>query len=149
MLLPKGLTSWDRGDLLALIARFWEHVVSLHDHVERLTDVRTLRKEIASLERAGKRQAAPFSKGRRARPQENLISVVVPSLKATHRWSIGNYRQNLQAGASATRREKVIKPTPRGSTTGATDATVAQEIPPNWDGGAPSCYPRWLPRLSA
>ena len=42
-------------------------MVSLHDHVERLTAVNEgLRKEIADLKRAGKRQAAPFSKGVRA-----------------------------------------------------------------------------------
>ena len=48
-----------RADLLALIDR-------LERQVERLTgDNEALRKEIAELRRGGKRQAAPFSKGRR------------------------------------------------------------------------------------
>ena len=60
MRFSKGLPSWDRDDLLALIA-------SLQEHVERLTAVNEgLSREIAGLWRAGKRQAAPFSKGTRA-----------------------------------------------------------------------------------
>jgi len=67
MLIPKNLASLDRGDLLALIVSLREQVVSLHDHVERLTAVNEeLSQEIAGLKRAVKRQAAPFSKGTRA-----------------------------------------------------------------------------------
>jgi len=67
MLLPKGLTPWDRGDLVAQIANLQEQVASLHGHVVHLTAVNeALRKEIADLKRAGKRQAAPFSRGTHA-----------------------------------------------------------------------------------
>ena len=67
MRLSKDLTSWDRGDLLALIASLQEHVVSLQERVERLTVVNEgLSKEIAGLKRAGKRQASPFGKETRA-----------------------------------------------------------------------------------
>ena len=67
MRLPKDLASCDRDDLLAVIASLREYVVSLHDQVERLTAVNEeLSQEIAGLKRAGKRQAAPFSKGTRA-----------------------------------------------------------------------------------
>jgi len=67
----KHFTSLSRDELMALVVRLQEQVVSLHDHVERLTAVNeALRKEIADLRRAGKRQAAPFSKGtRRTNPK--------------------------------------------------------------------------------
>ena len=64
---PEDMTSLGRDDLLALIADLQEQVVSLRDCVGRLTAVNeVLRKESAELRRAGKRQAAPFSKGTRA-----------------------------------------------------------------------------------
>ncbi len=74
MLLPKDPPPRDRDDLLTLISGLREHVASLQkqvvglqDHVERLTAVNEAqRKEIAALKRAGKRQAAPFSKGTHA-----------------------------------------------------------------------------------
>ena len=54
----------DRRDLLALIASLREQLVSLEDRVESLAaDNEALRRENADLKRAGKRQAAPFSKG--------------------------------------------------------------------------------------
>lgn len=74
MFLPRDQNSWGRDELLALIGSLREHVVSLQDEVakfqqqlaEAATTIEELRKEIADLKRAGKRQAAPFSKGTRA-----------------------------------------------------------------------------------
>ena len=57
MLPTKGLTPLSRSALMALVVR-------LHEQVAQLTGAsEELRREIAELKRAGKRQAAPFSNG--------------------------------------------------------------------------------------
>ena len=59
MFTPNELTSVSRGELMALVVRLQEQVGQSTATIEEL------RKEIAGLKRAGKRQAAPFSKGTR------------------------------------------------------------------------------------
>ena len=60
MCIDKDLPSCQHDELIALVSR-------QQDQVARLTaTIKELRKELAEAKRAGKRQAAPFSKGRRA-----------------------------------------------------------------------------------
>ncbi|MFQ6030945.1 MAG: IS66 family transposase [Dehalococcoidia bacterium] len=64
MFTAKELAPLDREELVALVLRFQEQVAQLAAANEEL------RKELAELKRAGKRQAAPFSKGtREAKPK--------------------------------------------------------------------------------
>ena len=59
MCIDKDLPSCQHGELIALVSR-------QQDQVARLTaTIKELRKELAEAKRAGKRQAAPFSKGGR------------------------------------------------------------------------------------
>ena len=59
MCIDKGLPSCQHDELIALVSR-------QQDQVARLTaTIKELRKELAEAKRAGKRQAAPFSKGER------------------------------------------------------------------------------------
>ena len=64
MFSTKFLSSLNRDELVALVVQLREQVAQLTVVIEGL------RKEITELKRAGKRQAAPFSKGtRKAKPQ--------------------------------------------------------------------------------
>ena len=59
MCIDKDLPSCEHDELIALVSR-------QQDQVARLTTtIKELRKELAEAKRAGKRQAAPFSKGGR------------------------------------------------------------------------------------
>ena len=59
MCIDKDLPPSERAELIALVSR-------QQDQVARLTaTIKELRKELAEAKRAGKRQAAPFSKGGR------------------------------------------------------------------------------------
>ena len=59
MFSTKSLSSLNRDELVALVVQLREQVAQLTVVIEGL------RKEITELKRAGKRQAAPFSKGTR------------------------------------------------------------------------------------
>ena len=59
MCIDKDLPPSERAELIALVSR-------KQDQVARLTaTIKELRKQIVAAQRAGKRQAAPFSKGKR------------------------------------------------------------------------------------
>jgi transposase len=65
---PKDVTSLSREELLALVAQLQHQVMALQAQVAQLaTDKQELRVEMDRLTRQSKRQAAPFSKGTRAK----------------------------------------------------------------------------------
>ncbi len=71
MFMAKDLSSFNRDDLIDLVVSLQGQVVRLQEQVVQLSAANEkLRKEITELKRAGKRQAAPFSKGtRRTNPK--------------------------------------------------------------------------------
>ena len=67
MYLPRTLTSWDRDDLLALVASLQGRVARVERRIEQLTAVNeSLRNENAELRRSSNRQAVPFFAGARS-----------------------------------------------------------------------------------
>jgi transposase len=65
---PEDVASLSREELLALVAELQRQVMALREQVAQLaTDNQELRVEMDRLTRQSKRQAAPFSKGTRAK----------------------------------------------------------------------------------
>jgi len=68
MSLPEDISTLSREDLLTLVAELKRQVLVLHEQVAQLAaNNQALLAEIEQLQRSARRQAAPFSKGTRAK----------------------------------------------------------------------------------